>query len=115
MPEGRSPPRHLAPDPVESATRQPTVRRGSADQANADKRPRGWDLYRCLNVALLLDGWGDLNKDAASGGEGGTWHAYGEHRPANGEALVERWQQTRERATRSRRRSVPKGTGQDRP
>jgi RNA-directed DNA polymerase len=73
--EGRRPHRPRAPDTVGADTRQPPFLRGIANQANADKRPRGRDRYRCLNVERLLEGWGDLNKDAASGVDGVTWHA----------------------------------------
>jgi retron-type reverse transcriptase len=113
--EGRSPHRTLAPDTVGSAARKPTSLRGIADKAKADKQHRFRDLYRCLNVALLLDCWGDLNKDAASGGDGVTWHASAENLHANVEALVERLKQKRYRATLIRRRYIPKGNGQERP
>jgi hypothetical protein len=113
--EGRSPHRTLAPDIVGPEARKPTSLRGIADQANADKRHRFRDLYRCLNVELLLDCWGDLNKDAASGVDGVTWQAYAENRQANGEALVERLKQKRYRAKLIRRRYIPKGNGQERP
>ena len=115
MTEGRSPHRPLAPDTVGSDTRKPTFLRGIANKANADKRHRFRDLYRCLNVELLLDCWGDLNKDAASGMDGVTWHAYAEHLQANVEALVERLKQKRYRAKLIRRRYIPKGDGQERP
>jgi RNA-directed DNA polymerase len=113
--EGRSPHRPLAPDTVGSDTRKPTFLRGIANKANADKRHRFRDLYRCLNVELLLDCWGDLNKDAASGVDGVTWQAYAEHLQANVEALVERLKQKRYRAKLIRRRYIPKGEGQERP
>jgi len=113
--EGRSPHRTRAPDTVGSEARKPTSLRGIADKANADKRHRVRDLYRCLNVELLLDCWGDLNKDAASGVDGVTWQAYAEHLQANVEALVERLKQKRYRAKLIRRRYIPKGNGQERP
>jgi RNA-directed DNA polymerase len=112
---GRSPPRQRAPDTVGPETRKPTSLRGIANKANADKRHRFRDLYRCLNVELLLECWGDLNKDAASGVDGVTWHAYAEHLQANVEALVERLKQKRYRAKRIRRRYLPQGNGQERP
>jgi hypothetical protein len=113
--EGRSPHRTRAPDTVGSDTRQPTSRRGIADKANADKQHRVRALYRCLHVELLLEGWGDLNKDAASGGDGVTWHASAEHLQAHVEALVERLKQTRSRAQLIRRRYIPKENGPERP
>ena len=115
MTEGRSRHRTLAPDTVGSEARQPTSRRGIADKAKADKQHRFRDLYGCLNVQLLLDSWGDLNKDAASGVDGVPWHAYAEHLQAHVEALVERLKQKRYRAKLIRRRYIPKENGQERP
>src|SRR5919109_1350516 len=113
--EGRSPHRKLAPDTVGPEARKPTSLRGIADKAKADKQHRFRDLYRCLNVEFLLDCWGDLNTDAASGVDGVTWHAYAENLQANVEALVERLKQKRYRAKLIRRRYIPKGNGQERP
>jgi RNA-directed DNA polymerase len=113
--EGRSPHRTLAPHTVGSEARKPTALRGRADQAKADKQHRFRDLYRCLNVEFLLECWGDLHPDAASGVDGVTWHAYAENLQANVEALVERLTQKRYRAKRIRRRYIPKGNGQARP
>jgi RNA-directed DNA polymerase len=112
---GRRPHRTLAPDTGGSAARQPTALRGIADQANADKPHSFRDLDGGLNVQRLLDSWGDLNQDAASGGDGVTWQEYGEHRQANVEARVERLQQKRYRAKLLRRRDIPKENGQERP
>jgi RNA-directed DNA polymerase len=113
--EGRSPHRTLAPDTVGPEARKPTSLRGIADKANADKRHRFRDLYRCLNVELLLDCWDDLNKDAASGVDGVTWHMYADNLQTNVEALVERLKQKRYRAKLIRRHYIPKGNGQERP
>jgi RNA-directed DNA polymerase len=113
--EGRSPHRTRAPDTVGSDTRQPTSLRGIADKAKADTRHRLRDLYRCLNVERLLDCWGELNKDAASGVDGVTWPTSAEHLQANVEALVERLKQKRYRAKLIRRHYIPKGNGQERP
>jgi RNA-directed DNA polymerase len=113
--EGHSPHRTLAPDTVGSEARKPTSLRGIADKAKADKQHRFRDLYRCLNVELLVDCWGDLNKDAASGVDGVTWQAYAENLQANVEALVERLKKKRYRAKLIRRRYIPKGNGQERP
>jgi RNA-directed DNA polymerase len=113
--EGRSPHRTLAPDTVGSEARQPTSLRGIADKAKADQPHRFRDLYRCLTIALLVDGWGDLKTEAASGVDGVTWPAAAENLPANGEALVERLQQQRYRAKLIRRRDMPQGNGQERP
>jgi RNA-directed DNA polymerase len=113
--EGRSPHRTLAPDTVGPDARKPTSLRGIADKANADQRHRFRDLYRCLNVELLLDCWGDLHQDAASGVDGVTGQAYAANLQANVEALVERLKQQRYRARLIRRRYMPKGNGPERP
>ena len=115
MREGHSPHRTLAPDTVGSEARTPTSLRGRADKAKADTQHRCRDLSRCLNVERLLECWGDLNTDAASGVDGVTWHAYAENLQANVKAVVERLQKKRERAKVSRRRDIPKGNGQERP
>jgi Reverse transcriptase (RNA-dependent DNA polymerase) len=113
--EGRSPHRQLAPDTVGPETHKPTSLWGIADKAKADKHHRVRDLYRCLNVGLLLECWGDLNKDAASGVDGVTWQAYAENLQTNVEALVERLKQKRYRAKLIRRHYIPKDNGQERP
>jgi RNA-directed DNA polymerase len=113
--EGRSPHRTRAPDTVGPDARKPTSLRGRADKANADKRHRFRDLYRCLNVELLLDGWGDLHQDAASGVDGVTGQASAENLQATVEALVARLQPKRYRAKLRRRRYIPQGNGHERP
>jgi RNA-directed DNA polymerase len=113
--EGRSPHRKLAPHTVGPETHQPTFRRGIADKAKADKQHRVRDLYRCLNVELVLECWGALNKDAASGVDGVTWQAYAEDLQTNVEALGERLKPKRYRAKLIRRHYIPKGNGQERP
>jgi hypothetical protein len=115
VPEGGRPHRTRAPDTVGSDTRQPTSRRGIADQATADTQPRWRDLYGGLNVARRLDGWGDLHTEAARGGEGVRWPAYAENLQAPVKAVVERLQQKRDRAKVMRRRYLPQGNGQARP
>ena len=115
MTEGRSPPRTRAPDTVGSEAHQPTSRRGIADQANADQPHRCRDLDRCLNVALRLECWGDLHKDAARGVDGVTWQASAENLHAKVAARVERLKQQRDRAKLMRRRDIPTGNGQERP
>jgi len=100
---------------VGSEARQPTSLRGIADKAKTDKQHRFRDLYRCLNVELLLEGWGDLHKDAASGVDGVTWQAYAENLQAKVEAVVERLKKKRYRAKLIRRCYIPKGNGQERP
>jgi RNA-directed DNA polymerase len=60
---------------VGSEARQPTSLRGRAAKAKADKRHRFRALSRGLNVELLVEGWGALNTEAASGVDGVTGHA----------------------------------------
>jgi hypothetical protein len=71
--EGRRPPRTRASDTVGSDTRKPTSLRGIATKAKADKQHRCRDLSRGLNVELLLEGGGDLNRDAGNRGGTGRW------------------------------------------
>ena len=115
MTEGRSLHRTLAPDTVGPEARKPTSLQGIADKAKANKQHRFRDLYGCLDVELLLDCWGDLNQDAASGVDGVTWPGYAENLQAKVEALVERLKKKRYRAKLIRRRYIPKGNGQERP
>jgi len=103
------------PDKVGSDPHQPTSLRGIANKARVDKRHRFRDLYRGLDAELLLACWHDLNKDAASGVDKVTAEAYAEHLHANIEALAQRLQAKRSRATLVRRCYLPKGNGKDRP
>jgi RNA-directed DNA polymerase len=66
-------------------------------------------------VELLLGCWDDLNKDAASGVDGVTWHMSADNLQTNVEALVERLKQKRYRAKLIRRHYSPKGNGHERP
>ena len=107
--DGRRPHRTLAPDTVGPPARQPTALRGRAAKANADKRHRVRALDGGLNVALLLDCWDDLNKDAASGGEGVTWPMDAANLQTQGEAWVARLKRQRDRAKLLRRHALPTG------
>jgi retron-type reverse transcriptase len=113
--EVRSPQRKLVPDIVGSGRHKPTSLRGIANKAKGNKRHRFRDLYRLLNVEFLLDCWGDLNKDSASGVDEVTWQNYAENLHANVEALVERLKSKRYRAKLVRRLYIPKGKGKERP
>jgi group II intron reverse transcriptase/maturase len=64
---------------------------------------------------LVLACWQDLNKEAASGVDNVTAEAYGAHRHANIEALVQRLQARRYRAKLVRRCYLPKENGKVRP
>ncbi len=103
------------PDTVGSEQHTPTSLRGIANKASVDKRHRFRDVYRCLDADLLLDCWGDLNKDAASGVDGVTAKAYAANLHANIEALAHRLQSKRTRATLVRRCDIPKEHGKERP
>jgi RNA-directed DNA polymerase len=111
----RSPHRQLRPDPVGSDHHQPPSLRGIANQARVNKRHRFRDLYRCLNVELLLHGWHDLNKDAASGVDKVTAEVYAEHLHTNIGALAQRLKTKRYRAKLVRRCYIPKENGKERP
>ena len=111
----RSPHRTLLPDTVGSEHHKPTSLRGIANKARVDKRHRFRDLYRCLDADLLLDCWGDLNKDAASGVDDMTAETYAVDLHANIEALAQRLKAKRYRTKLVRRCYIPKGNGKERP
>jgi RNA-directed DNA polymerase len=101
---------HVGPD-----THEPTSLRAIAKRARACKHHRFRDLYREVNADLLLYCWHALNKDAASGVDGLTATAYGEHLTANLTDLAERVKAKRYRAKLVRRVYIPKENGQQRP
>ena len=113
--EGRSPHRTLLPDTVGSDHQKPTSLQGIANKAKTDKQHRFRDLYGCLNADLLLDCWGDLNKQAASGVDGLTAQAYAVNLQANITALAQRLKGKRYRAKLVRRCYIPKENGAERP
>ena len=63
----------------------------------------------------MLDCWGDLNKEAASGVDDMTAKAYAADLHANIEALAQRLKVKRYRAKLVRRCYIPKGNGTERP
>ncbi len=103
------------PDTVGSEPQKPTSLRGRANKARVDKHHRFRDLYRCLDAALLLACWSDLNKEAASGVDGVTAAAYAANLHANIEALAQRLKSKRYRAKLVRRSYIPKENGKERP
>lgn len=109
--EGRSPHRHLMPDPVGAEHPQPPSLRGRANTARVDKRHRCRDLYRGRDAELLRPCGPDLNQEAARGGDNVTAEAYAEPLHANIEALAQRLQTKGYRATLVRRGSLPKENG----
>jgi hypothetical protein len=104
--EGRRPHRQLLPDTVGPEPQEPTSLRGIANTARADKPHRCWDRDRCLDANLLRACWEDLHKAAASGVDHVTAKAYAMHLQANMEALAQRLQTKRYRATLVRRGST---------
>ena len=113
--EVRSPHRTLLPDTVGPDHQKPTSLQGIASKAQANKRHRFRDLYRCLDAELLLVCWRDLNKDAASGVDNVTAEAYAANLQANIEALVQRLKAKRYRAKLVRLCYIPKENGKERP
>jgi group II intron reverse transcriptase/maturase len=103
------------PDTVGSEHHQPTSLRGIANKARVNKRHRFRELYRCLDVELLLTCWHDLNKDAASGVDQVTAKAYAVNLHGNIEALAQRLKLKRYRAKLVRRCYIPKENGKERP
>jgi RNA-directed DNA polymerase len=113
--EGRSPHRQLLPATVGPAPHAPTSLRGIANTARADKRHRFRELYRCLEATLLRPCGDDLNKAAASGVDPVTAEDDAANLQANMEALAQRLQAQRSRATLVRRCAMPKANGKERP
>ena len=96
--EVRSPHRQRLPDTVGPEQQEPTSLRGIVHKAQADKRHRCRDLYRCLDAELILDCWQDLHKETASGVDHVTADAYAANLQGNIEALVQRLKTKRYRA-----------------
>lgn len=115
MTAGRSPHRTLRPDTVGSDHQKPTSLQGIANKAKTDKQHRFRDRYGCLEADLVLDCWGDLNKQAASGVDGLTAQAYAVNLQANITAWAQRLKGKRYRAKRVRRCYIPKENGAERP
>jgi RNA-directed DNA polymerase len=113
--KGRRPHRTLRPDTGGPDHQKPTSLQGIANTARVNKQHRVRALYRCLDAELLLDGWQDLNKEAARGVDNVPAEAYGANRHATIEALVQRLKAQRYRATLVRRCYRPKEHGKVRP
>jgi RNA-directed DNA polymerase len=111
----RRPHRTLLPDTVGAEHQKPTSLQGLATKAKTNKQHRFRDLYGCRDADLLLDGWRDLNKQAASGVDGLTAQAYAVNLQANITALVQRLTTHRYRAKLVRRWYIPKENGAERP
>jgi hypothetical protein len=113
--EGRSPHRPLLPDTVGPEPQKPPSLRGIANKAKADTRHRLRDLSRGLEAALGLACWQARNTEAASGGDQGTADAYAGNLHGHSEALGQRVQTKRSRATLVRRCDSPQANGTERP
>ena len=103
------------PDTVGPDKHETTSLWGIAKRAQACKDHRFQDLFRFLDVHLLLDCWDDLNKKAASGVDGVTATAYEQDLIANIRDLVGRLKTKRYRARLVRRCYIPKDNGKERP
>ena len=88
---------------------------GIATRAKTCKDHRFQDLYGKLDVDLLLQCWGELNKDSASGVDQVTAADYGQELMGNIQDLVQRLKAKRYRAKLVRRVYIPKDNGQERP
>jgi len=88
---------------------------GIATRAKTCKDHRFQDLYRKLDVDLLLQCWGELNKDSASGVDKVTAADYGQELMGNIQDLVQRLKAKRYRTKLVRRVYIPKDNGKERP
>ena len=88
---------------------------GIATRAKTCKDHRFQDLYRMLDVDLLLQCWRELNKDSASGVDAVTAADYEQDLMGNIQRLVKRLKEKRYRAKLVRRVYIPKDNGKDRP
>ncbi len=102
-------------DKVGPEIHEPTSLRGIAIKAGREKQHRFRDLYRCLNVEMLLWCWRGLNKYAASGVDGVTKADYEVDLQGNIQRLVKRLKEKRYRTKLVRRVYIPKGNGGERP
>jgi len=103
------------PDTVGLEQHETTSLRGIAKRALACKDHRFQDLYRHLNVSLLLSCWDDLNKKAASGVDKVTAEEYEQELISNIHSLVERLKTKCYRTRLVRRCYIPKEDGGKRP
>jgi RNA-directed DNA polymerase len=107
----RSLQRRHTPDTVGPDERVQTSLRGIAKRASTCKEHRFQNLYQLVNEELLLDCWGELNKQAASGVDGVRFELYEQDLYANVADLVERLKTKCYRARLVRRCYIPKTSG----
>lgn len=86
-----------------------------ADKARRQKKYRFCDLYRMLNEEFLLECWGRLNKNAATGVDGVSYQEYDQKLQENIRTLVESLKRKSYHAKLIRRQYIPKGNGKLRP
>ena len=98
-----------------SGPQKPPALRGIANTATAAKRHRLRDLSRWLEAAVLFHCWHALNKEAASGVDGGTAETDAVTRHGNITALAQRLKTKRSRAKLVRRCDIPTEHGPERP
>jgi RNA-directed DNA polymerase len=92
-----------------------TFLQGIAHKAQRDPSHRFGNLYELLDATYLLECWGYLRKDAASGVDGVTARQYEAHLEDNIRDLVQRLKEKRYRAPHVRRRYIEKPDGRKRP
>ena len=95
--------------------RLPTSLRGIANKARREPTYRVRNLYGRLNEAFLHESWRWVRKNAASGGDRVSAHAYARELTANIRGLGGRRKQKRSRAKWVRRQWIPKGKDTRRP
>ena len=93
----------------------PTSLLAIAKKAQERKDTRFFNLYRLIDENLLLDCWGDIRKNAASGVDRMDARQYGENLMENIRNLVERLKRKNYRARLVRRHWIPKPDGKMRP
>src|SRR5271157_5085392 len=86
-----------------------------ANKAKRDKKYRFQNLYRLLNEELLASSWIRLNKRAASGADGISYHEYAKGIAEKISKLTERLRAKRYKAKLIRRHYIPKTEGRMRP
>jgi group II intron reverse transcriptase/maturase len=86
-----------------------------ANKAKRDKKYRFQNLYRLLNEERLASSWIRLNKKAASGADGISYHEYAKGIAEKISKLTERLRAKRYKAKLIRRHYIPKTEGRMRP
>ncbi len=88
---------------------------GKHKRAKTCKDHRFQDLYRMLDVGLLLQCWWELNKNSASGVDEVTAADYGQELMENIQKLAKRLKAKQYRTKLVRRVYIPKDNGKERP